>query len=156
VTNRDGYVGLFGEPGAALSDGDWIAQANDSLPPNLSCLNAKFVAGSRSEQVLQVAYEPSLGAFNFVGLSGGSIAEMLDQAATHCGSFVTSFPCPTVTMTVTYLRAGTGSQFVATARAVKLNAASAVLAADLADAKGRHIASASVVSQVITDFARYT
>ena len=32
MSKRDCYVGLFSERGGALSDADWIARANDSLP----------------------------------------------------------------------------------------------------------------------------
>jgi uncharacterized protein (TIGR00369 family) len=155
MSKRDGYRYLFGESGAALSDTDWIAQANDSLPPNLSALNARFVAGSRTDGFLQVSYRPQPGFFTFFSLSGGSVAEMLDQAAAHCGTFVTSHGCPTLTMTTTYLRAGRGSSFVATARVLKVTSVSAVLGADLADEQGRPIASGSVVTQLIKDIARY-
>jgi hypothetical protein len=41
--NGECYADLFGEGGAALSDAAWIARANDSLPPILSALNARFV-----------------------------------------------------------------------------------------------------------------
>jgi hypothetical protein len=37
---RDCYARLFGEPSAALTDVEWIVQANDELPRNLSALNA--------------------------------------------------------------------------------------------------------------------
>ena len=102
-----GYLGLFGEPGAALSDGEWVANANKHLTPNLSTLNARYLEGCRAEQWLRMSYEPGPGALNFTQLSGGSIAEMLDQTATHCGSLVTGCPCPTLSMTVTILRGGT-------------------------------------------------
>ena len=73
-----------------LSDADWIRLANDCLPPNLSALNARIVAGSRTDRCLQVSYRPGPESFTFISLSGGSVAEMLDQAAAHCGTFVTS------------------------------------------------------------------
>ena len=97
-----GYPLLFGESGASLADTDWIDHANKCLPANLSALSATFVDGSRARRSLRVSYEPGPSAFNFAQLSGGSIAEMLDQAATHCGSLVTSYPCPTLTMNVTF------------------------------------------------------
>lgn len=87
-------------------------------------------------------------------LSGGSIAEMLDQAAAHCGTLVTGQGLPTLTMTVNYLRAGKGSLFVVTARMLAVTRTSAVLGADLADEQGRPIASASVVAQ-LRDITRY-
>jgi uncharacterized protein (TIGR00369 family) len=155
LTDRKLYRRLFGEPGTALSDEDWIARANTCLPPNLSSLNSQIIAGSRSSQSLQFSYEPSLGAFTFIGLSGGSIAEMLDQAATHCGTFITGHGCPTLTMTVNYLRAGFGDLFVATAHVLNVTSVSALLAAELVDAKGRNIASATVVSQLMKDLTRY-
>jgi acyl-coenzyme A thioesterase PaaI-like protein len=92
------------------SDTDRIALANSSLPPNLSALNTRFAAGSRADRSLRVCYRPELGSFSFFSLSGGVVAEMLDQAAAHCGTFVTSHGCPTLTMTVTYLRRGCGVQ----------------------------------------------
>ena len=101
-----------------LSDADWIGLANDSLPPNLSALNARIVAGSRTDRFLQVSYRPSPESITFISLSGGCVAEMLDQAAAHGGTFVTSYGCPTLTMTANYLHAGTGSAFVATAGSV--------------------------------------
>ena len=79
MSKRECYSHLFGELGAALSDADWIAKANESLPPNLSALNARFVAGSRSDKLLQVCYRPGPESFNFISLSGGVVAEMLDQ-----------------------------------------------------------------------------
>ena len=128
-----GYPSLFGESGAALSDADWIRHANTCLPENLSGLNAIFVGGSRAQKTLEVSYRPGPSAFNFSQLSGGSIAEMLDQAATHCGSFVTSYPCPTLSMNVTFLRGGTSSSYIATGHVIKLTSATAVLGAELAD-----------------------
>ena len=116
-----GYPLLFGESGAAFADADWIDHANKYLPPNLSALNTTFVDGSRAQRSLRVSYEPGPSAFNFAQLSGGSIAEMLDQAATHCGSFVTSHPCPTLSMNVTFLRAGTTKSYVATGRLIELD-----------------------------------
>jgi acyl-coenzyme A thioesterase PaaI-like protein len=99
-------------------------------------------------------YEPGPTAFNFAQLSGGSIAEMLDQTATHCGSLVTGCPCPTLSMTVTILRAGTAKSYMATGRVLKLTKSNAVLGADLDDGAGRRIASITVVSQLITDIGR--
>lgn len=154
MSKRDHYAHLFGEFGAALSDADWIARANDSLPPNLSALNARILAGSRSDKVLQVSYRPGSESFTFMSLSGGCVAEMLDQKAAHCGTFVTSHGCPTLTMTANYLRTGTGSSFVATACLLTVISASAVIDAELTDEGGRRIASASVVVQLIKDITR--
>ncbi len=82
------------------------------------------------------------------------MAEMLDQAAAHCGTLVTGQGLPTLTMTVNYLRAGRGSLFVVTARMLAVTRTSAVLGAHLADELGRPIASASVVAQ-LRDITRY-
>ncbi|OBA60372.1 hypothetical protein A5647_00955 [Mycobacterium sp. 1100029.7] len=150
----NGYAGLFGEPGTALAAAQWVAHANDHLPPNLAALNARFVEGSREEQWLSMAYEPGPNAFNFALLSGGSIAEMLDQTATHCGSLVTGCPCPTLTMTVTILRGATATAYVATGRVLKLTRTNAMLGADLDDDAGRRIATITVVSQLLTDLSR--
>lgn len=152
----DSYRRLFGESGAALSETKWIATMNNSLPPNLSSMNARFESGSRSDKSLQVSYEPGPQYFSFISLSDGAIAEMLDQAATHCGTFVTSYGCLTLTMRVNYLRAGTGSVFVATARVLEMITSSAVVRADLAGDRGRRIASASVAVQLVRDPTRYT
>jgi acyl-coenzyme A thioesterase PaaI-like protein len=149
-----GYPLLFGESGAALDDADWLDHANRHLPTNLSALKATFVDGSRAQRSLRVSYEPGPSAFNFAQLSGGSIAEMLDQAATHCGSFVTGYPCPTLTMNVTFLRGGTAKSYVATGHLIKLTSVSAVLGADLTDDEGRLIATVSLVSQLIKDLSR--
>jgi acyl-coenzyme A thioesterase PaaI-like protein len=149
-----GYVGLFGEPGAALSDAAWIEHANQHLTPNLSILSARYLAGSRTERWLRMSYEPGPAAYNFTQLSGGSIAEMLDQTATHCGSLVTGCPCPTLSMTVTILRAGMTTNYLATGRVLKLTKTNAVLGADLDDDAGRRIAVITMVSQLITDISR--
>jgi acyl-coenzyme A thioesterase PaaI-like protein len=138
----------------ALSDAEWVAHANKHLTPNLSALNAKFLVGSRDERSLRMSYEPGPSAFNFTALSGGSMAEMLDQTATHCGSLVTGYPCPTLSMTVTILRAGATKSFVATGRVLKLTKTNAVLGADLDDDTGRRIATITVVSQLLTDLGR--
>lgn len=79
---------------------------------------------------------------------------MLDQAATHCGTLVTGHGLPTLTMTVNYLRVGTGSLFVVIARVLSVTRTSAVLGADLADDHGKPIASASVIAQ-LRDISRY-
>jgi uncharacterized protein (TIGR00369 family) len=89
-----------------------------------------------------------------MALSGGSVAEMLDQTATHCGTLVTGKGLPTLTMTVNYLRAGTGSSFIATTRMLSLTRTSALLRAELADEQGRAIASASVAAN-LRDITRY-
>jgi acyl-coenzyme A thioesterase PaaI-like protein len=149
-----GYLRLFGEPGAALTEAEWVEHANKHLTPNLSTLNARYLDGCRAEQWLRMSYEPGPGAFNFTQLSGGSMAEMLDQAATHCSSLVTGCPCPTLSMTVTILRAGTTKSYVATGRVLKLTKANAVLGADLDDDAGRRIATITVVSRLITDISR--
>ncbi|MCV7092590.1 PaaI family thioesterase [Mycobacterium interjectum] len=149
-----GYLGLFGEPGLAFSDAQWVEHANQHLTPNLSALRAKYLDGSRAERWLRMSYEPSPSAFNFAQLSGGSIAEMLDQTATHCGSLVTGYPCPTLSMTVTILRGGTAKSYVAAGRVLKLTKTNAVLGAELDDDTGRRIATITVVSQLITDLGR--
>jgi len=149
-----GYLGLFGAAGEALDDADWLEHANRHLPPNLAALRTRYLDGSRSDRWLRVSYAPPPSARNFLQVSGGTIAEMLDQAATHCGSFVTGCPCPTLTMTVTILRPATAATYRATGRVVKLTRASAVLGADLEDDAGRQIAGATVVSQLITDLSR--
>lgn len=149
-----GYIGLFGEPGAARSAADWVAHANNNLTPNLSALNAQYLDGDRSEKWLRMAYRPGPGSFNVTSLSGGAIAEMLDQAATHCGSLVTGYPCPTLSMTVNIMRAGGTKSFVATGRVLKLTKTNAVLAADLDDDTGRRIATGTVVSALVTDIGR--
>ena len=138
-----------------LSDADWIGLANDSLPPNLAALNARFAEGSRANRILQVCYRPGPESFTFTGLSGGCIAEMLDQAAAHCGTFVTSYGCPTLTMTTNYFHAGVGGAFVATASLLCVTSASAIVDAELTDERGRLIASASVVVQFVKDISRY-
>lgn len=149
-----GYLGLFGEPGLALSDAEWVEHANQHLTPNLSTLNAKYLDGCREERWLRMSYEPGPSALNFSQLSGGSIAEMLDQTATHCGSLVTGCPCPTLSMTVKILWAGTTKSYVVTGRVLKLTRATAVLGADLEDGAGRRIATVTLVSQLITDISR--
>ncbi|WP_157900666.1 PaaI family thioesterase [Mycobacterium rhizamassiliense] len=149
-----GYLGLFGEPGATLGEAQWMERANRNLTPNLAALNARFLGGSRAEGWLRMSYEPGPAAYNFSQLSGGSIAEMLDQAATHCGSLATGCPCPTLSMTVTILRAGAAKSYVATGRILKLTRTNAVLGADLDDDEGRRIATLTLVSQLITDLSR--
>ena len=151
----DRYMNLFGASGAALSDAGWIAQANDSLPPDLSALNARFVGGSRADEFLQLRYSPGRPYFNFVGLSSGCVAQMLDQAAVYCGTFVTSYGCPTLTMSASYLHVGTGNAFVATAGLLAVTAGSAVISAELTDDRERMIATASVVVQLIQDLSQY-
>jgi acyl-coenzyme A thioesterase PaaI-like protein len=149
-----GYPLLFGEPGAVLSDAEWIEHANKYRPANLAALNATFIEGSRAQRTLRVSYQPGPSAFNFAQLSGGSIAEMLDQAATHCGSLVTSHPCPTLTMNVTFLRAGTARSYTATGYVIKLSSVSAILGADLTDDAGRLIGTVSLVSQLVKDLSK--
>lgn len=149
-----GYLGLFGDSGNALTDKEWIKHANEHLPPNLAALNAHHLDGSRDERWLRTSYEPGAAARNFMQISGGTIAEMLDQSATHCGSFVTGSGCPTLSLTVTILRAATGSSYVATGRVVKLMRATVVLSAELEDESGVLIATGTVVSQLITDVSR--
>ena len=149
-----GYIGLFGEAGAALSAAQWVDHANQNLTPNLSALNARYLEGSRDEQWLRMSYQPGPDSFNFTQLSGGVIAEMLDQTATHCGSLVSGWPCPTLSMTVNILRAGRATSFVATGRVLKLTKTNAVLGADLDDDAGRRIATVTVVSQFIPEIAR--
>jgi uncharacterized protein (TIGR00369 family) len=105
---------------------------------------------------MQVSYEPGPESFSFFSLSGGCIAEMLDQAATHCATFVTGHGCPTLTMTTNYLRRGTGSVFVANARVLSMTSVTALISAELIDERNRLVATASVTVQFITDIARYT
>jgi uncharacterized protein (TIGR00369 family) len=152
---RDCYARLFGETGAALSDADWITQANEALPPNLSALNARIVGGSRSDKVLKVCFRPGREFFTYIGLSGGCIAEMLDQAAAHCATFVTSRGCPTLTLTVNYLRMGAGQSFLAAARLLTVSSATAVVDTELTDERERRIASASVVVHLIKEITRF-
>ena len=45
------YAQPFGESGATLSDADWNRLANDSLPPNLSLLNARIVGGAPCRKI---------------------------------------------------------------------------------------------------------
>jgi acyl-coenzyme A thioesterase PaaI-like protein len=134
-----------------------MATANAALPPQLSALNARFETGSRLDKSLQVSYRPGPERFtSFMVLSGGSVAEMLDQAAAHCGTFVTGHGFPTLTITVNYLRAGMGSLFVATARVQAATSVAAMFGAELTDEQGNEIASASVVARLIKDVTRYS
>jgi hypothetical protein len=102
-----GFAALFCPDGAALDDETWIARANQSITPCLAALNARFERGSSEEKTLDASYEPGPAARNFIGVSGGGIAEMLDQAATHCGTFMTSLACPTVSLNTSVFRAAT-------------------------------------------------
>lgn len=145
-----GYTVLFGEAGLALSDIEWIDQANRSVSQTLSVLSATIIDGSRSERRLRMSYEPGSSQRNFVQLSGGMIAEMLDQTATHCGSLVTGRPCSTLSMTATILLGGTTKSYVSSAKVLKLTKTNAILSADLDDATGMRIASMTVVSQLIS------
>lgn len=155
MPERDCHADLFGEGGAALSDAAWIARANDSLPPNLSALNARFVTGSRTERLLQVSYRPGPESFNLLQpqrwmcrrnarSSSGALRHVRDEPR-----------CPTLTMTADYVRAGKGSGFVATARLLTVTSAAAVLGAEPADEREGRIASASVVVQLVKDTTRY-
>ncbi|WP_165827865.1 PaaI family thioesterase [Mycobacterium colombiense] len=128
---------------------------NNSLPPQLSALNARFDTGSRKDKCLKVSFRPGPERFTaFNALSSGSIAEMLDQTATHCGTLMTGHGLPTLTMTVNYLRAGAGRSFVATARLLATTNTAAVLGAELSDQHGNPIASASIAAQ-LRDISRY-
>jgi acyl-coenzyme A thioesterase PaaI-like protein len=80
---------------------------------------------------------------------------MLDQTAAHCGTFVTSHGCPTLTMTANYMRAGKGSEFVATVHLLTVTSAAAVLGAEPTDERDGRIASVSVVVQLVKDTTRY-
>jgi acyl-coenzyme A thioesterase PaaI-like protein len=155
MSKREKYVQLFGESGAKLADAEWIGLANGCFPPNLSALNAEIIGGSRSDRFLQIGYRPGPESFTFIGLSGGCVAEMLDQGAAHCGTFVTSYGCPTLTMTANYLHPATGSTFVTTAGVLAVTSASAIISAELTDDRERLIASASVVAQLVRDVRRY-
>ena len=73
---------------------------------------------------------------------------------TRCGWFVTRHRRPTITMTVTFLRAGLGRRFVVMGGVLKLSTASAVLSAELVDEQGRQVATVSGVSQLLTDLSR--
>jgi hypothetical protein len=152
----DRYPGLFGSTGAALSDAGWIAQANGALPPDLSALNAWFVAGSRADEFLQLRYCPGPEYFNFVSLSSGCVAQMLGQAAVYCGTFVTSYGCPALTLTADYLDAGIGSTFVATAGLLAVTSGSAVISAELINEREWMIATPCVVVQLIEDVSQYS
>jgi uncharacterized protein (TIGR00369 family) len=155
TSTQTDYRRLFGENGAALSGPEWIAAMNRSLPPQLSALNARFETGSRSDKCLKVSFQPGPERFtSFMILSGGSVAEMLDQAAAHCATLVTGHGFPTLTMTVNYLHAGRGSVFVATARVQTVTSTAALVGADLTDEQGQRVASASVVGQ-LRDINRY-
>lgn len=154
-SNTDSYRRLFGETGARLSEPEWIAAMNSFLPNQLSALNAHFETGSRVDRSLKVSFRPGPERFTaFMALSGGSIAEMLDQTAAHCGTLVTGHGLPTLTMTVNYLRAGIGNLFVVTAEVLSVTSTSAVVRAGLVDEQGRTVAAASVVAQ-LRDIARY-
>jgi uncharacterized protein (TIGR00369 family) len=120
----------------------------------MAALNARYLQGCRAERWLRMSYAPGPSALNFTQLSGGSVAEMLDQTATHTGSLVTGYPCPTLSMTVNLLHAGTANSYVATGRVLKLTRTNAVLGADLVDGEGRAIATLTLVSQLITDLTR--
>jgi acyl-coenzyme A thioesterase PaaI-like protein len=152
--NVSGYLELFGESGGAMTDQQWVDHANRHLTPNLAALNASYLEGSRAERWLRMSYTPGPSALNVTQLSGGSMAEMLDQCATHAGSLVTGCPCPTLNMNVCILRAGTTPSYTATGRVLKLTRTNAVLGADLDDENGRQIATVTIISQLITDLAR--
>jgi hypothetical protein len=151
MSEWDCYADLFGEGGAALSDAAWIARANDSLPPNLSALNARFVTGSRTERFLQVSCRPRSGVLHLLQpqrwmcrrnarSSSGAVRHVRDEPR-----------CPTLTMTANYMRAGKGSEFVATARLLTVTSAAAVLGAEPTDEREGRIASVSVVVQLVKD-----
>ena len=133
----------------SVPEATWVNVYNEILPPCMVAIGAEMLEASRADGMLRMRYTPGPTAKSFAWVSGGAIAEMLDQAACACGSLISGYPCPTLSMTMNILRPATTETFVAHARTEKISSVTATASVELKDADGKTVAIALVVSTLV-------
>ena len=112
--------------------------------------------GSRTDRFLQVSYRPGSESFNVIILRGGFVAEMLGQTAAHCGTLRDELRVPNADDDSDTFACRDWQRVCRPAGLLAVTSASAVIDAELTDERERLISSASIVVQLVKDFARYT
>jgi uncharacterized protein (TIGR00369 family) len=139
----------FGEE--TLSDEKFVAAFKHTMPPGLRLMNAKIVSAEADRGEVVLSFDLDDRFVNVAGfISGGYLAQVLDQAATAAASLVTGKAAPTVEFKTSFLRAARTGLLVATGKVVHVGKSIAFTEATVVDGRDRLLATATVTSQLIS------
>jgi uncharacterized protein (TIGR00369 family) len=134
-----------------LSDEQFVAAYNGTMPPGMRLMNAKMLSAAANRGEVVLSYELDDRFVNVAGfISGGYIAQALDQAATAAATLVSSKAAPTVEFKTSFLRAARSGLLVVTGAVVQVGKSIAFTEAKAVDSKERLLATATVTSQLIS------
>jgi uncharacterized protein (TIGR00369 family) len=135
----------------ALSDEKFLEMYNFTLPPGLRLMNAKMMSAEADRGEVVLTFDLDESWVNVAGfVSGGYIAQALDQAATAAASLVSGKAAPTIEFKVSFLKAARPGTFVATGIVVQIGNSVAFTEAKITDSNERLLATATVTSQLIS------
>jgi uncharacterized protein (TIGR00369 family) len=134
-----------------LSDEQFVAAYNDTIPPGMRLMHAKMLSAAADRGEVVLSYELDDRFVNVAGfISGGYIAQALDQAATAAATLVSSKAAPTVEFKTSFLKAARSGLLVVTGTVVQVGKSIAFTEAKAVDNKERLLATATVTSQLMS------
>lgn len=135
----------------SLSDEKFVAMFNLTLPPGLRLMKARMLSAAADRGEVVVSYELDESWVNIAGfISGGYIAQALDQAATAAASLVSGKAAPTIDIKTSFHKAARPGTLVVTGRVVHIGQTVAFTEAKAVDKSERLLATATVTSQLIS------
>lgn len=141
----------FSELGTApISDEQFVAAINATMPSGLQLVNATCQSASRDRGEIVVSYELDDKFINVAGfICGGYLAQILDQTATSAAALVTGKAAPSIEFKTNFIAAARPGKFIATGSIVQVRKSIAFTESKMSDSEGNLIATASVTSQLI-------
>jgi uncharacterized protein (TIGR00369 family) len=133
-----------------MSDGQFVAAVNATMPPGLALMNATCLSASRNRGEVVFSAEIDERFVNVAGfICGGYLAHILDQAATCAATLVTGQAAPSVEFKTNFIAAARPGKFIATGSVVRAGKSIAFTEAKMSDSASNLIATAAVTSQLI-------
>jgi uncharacterized protein (TIGR00369 family) len=151
VTEVRNDVVTFSNFGATeMSDEQFVAAVNATMPPGMKLIHAVCVSASRDRGEIVFSAELDVRFINVAGfISGGYLAHILDQTATAAATLMTGKAAPSIEFKTNFIAAARPGTFTATGSVVRVGKSIAFTEARLSDSEGKLIATAAVTSQLI-------
>jgi uncharacterized protein (TIGR00369 family) len=133
------------------SDEMFVEAFNETIPPGLRLMKAKMLSAAADRGEVVVVYDVDERFVNVAGfVSGGYLAQVLDQVGTAAASLVSGKAAPTIEFKTSLLRPARPGLFVATGTAVHVGKSIAFTEAIVVDSEDRLLATAMVTSQLMS------
>jgi uncharacterized protein (TIGR00369 family) len=134
-----------------LSDEKFVEMYNLTMPPGLRLMNASMLSAVAARGEVVMSYVLDASWVNIAGfISGGYIAQALDQAATAAASLLSGKAAPSIAFNVSFLKAARPGTLVVTGTVVQIGKSVAFAEARATDGNERLLATATVTSQLIS------